>query len=228
MNISEIFFSVQGEGRLAGVPSVFIRTNGCNLRCTWCDTPYTSWHPQGDEIMLGPLLANVRKHWCGHVVITGGEPMLAPELQELCEAIRGIEHHITIETNGTIFKPLACDLMSISPKLANSTPPKKGKGAKFSDHHEELRYQPEVIRQLIGAYDYQLKFVVKEQTDLEEVKQIVDEVGADSGRVLLMPEGTRPKELQQRSQWIVEACKYYRYRFSPRLHVHIWGNKRGV
>jgi 7-carboxy-7-deazaguanine synthase len=228
MNISEVFFSVQGEGRLAGVPSVFIRTNGCNLRCTWCDTPYTSWQPEGEEIMLGPLLANVRRHWCGYVVVTGGEPMLAPELEELCAGLRAIDHHITIETNGTLFKELECDLMSISPKLANSTPPKKGKGAKFSEHHEELRYQPEVLRELIRRYDYQLKFVVKEREDLEEVRNIVSEVEAESGKVMLMPEGTRPRELQERSQWLVDACKQNRYRFSPRLHVHIWGNKRGV
>ena len=154
--------------------------------------------------------------------------MLAPELQELCEAIRGIEHHITIETNGTIFKPLACDLMSISPKLANSTPPKKGKGAKFSDHHEDLRYQPEVIRQLIGAYDYQLKFVVSNEADLAEVERIVADTRADRDRVLLMPEGTTPQAIAAASLWIVEACKRTGFRYSPRLHVHIWGDKRGV
>lgn len=228
MNISEVFYSVQGEGILAGVPSVFIRTNGCNLRCTWCDTPYTSWEPQGEDVMLGTLLATVRREWCGYVVVTGGEPMLAPEIAELCAGLRRIEQHITIETNGTVFKELECDLMSISPKLANSTPPKKGRGLKVADRHEELRYQPGVLRKLIERYPYQLKFVVSAKEDLAEINSIVQEIGADRHRVLLMPEGIRPKELQERSQWLVEACKHFHYRYSPRLHVHIWGNKRGV
>lgn len=228
MNISEIFYSVQGEGMLAGVPSVFIRTNGCNLRCTWCDTPYTSWKPEGEDLLLGPLLANVRRQWCGHVVVTGGEPMLAPEIVELCAALRGIEHHITIETNGTIFKELECDLMSISPKLANSTPPKKGKLLKIAEQHEAVRYRPEVLKQLIGRYAYQLKFVVSRPEDLEEIRQIVAETGADRHRVMLMPEGTRTKDLQEKSEWIIDACKTFHYRYSPRLHVHLWGNKRGV
>ncbi len=228
MNISEVFFSVQGEGILAGTPSVFIRTNGCNLRCTWCDTPYTSWTPQGEDVMLGTLLANVRREWCGHVVVTGGEPMLAPEIVELCEGLRRIEHHITIETNGTVFKELECDLMSVSPKLANSTPPKKGRGLAVAGRHEELRYQPDVLRQLIARYPYQLKFVVSQKEDLAEITSIVKEIGADKHRVLLMPEGTKPSQLREKSEWIVEACKYYHYRYSPRLHVQLWGNKRGV
>lgn len=228
MNIAEVFYSVQGEGILAGVPSVFIRTNGCNLRCTWCDTPYTSWKPEGEDVMLGTLLAKVRKEWCGHVVVTGGEPMLQPDLEELCDGLRRIEHHITIETNGTVFRQVECDLMSISPKLANSTPPKKGKGAKFAQFHEEQRYQPDVLRQLVETYPYQLKFVVSAREDLDEVNEIVKEVGADRRRVLLMPEGTKPKDLRERSEWVVEACKYFQYRYSPRLHVQLWGNKRGV
>ena len=122
MKISEIFYSIQGEGILAGVPSVFIRTTGCNLRCTWCDTPYTSWKPEGYQMMYGPMLTEVRRHWCGHVVLTGGEPMILPEIAELTEKIKAIDQHITIETAGTMYQKVVCDLMSISPKLSNSTP----------------------------------------------------------------------------------------------------------
>ena len=104
MKISEIFYSIQGEGMLAGVPSVFIRTSGCNLRCTWCDTPYTSWKPEGYQMMYGPMLNEIRRHWCGHVVITGGEPMILPDIVELTQKIKEIDQHITIETAGTMYQ----------------------------------------------------------------------------------------------------------------------------
>ena len=116
MKISEIFYSIQGEGILAGVPSVFVRTSGCNLRCTWCDTPYASWKPEGQDVGYGPILANVRRHWSGYVVVTGGEPMIDPDIVELTEKLKTIDHHITVETAGTVFKPVVCDLMSISPR----------------------------------------------------------------------------------------------------------------
>src|SRR5215217_4845811 len=113
MLISEIFYSLQGEGVLTGVPSVFVRTSGCNLRCTWCDTPYTSWAPDGREYSHEEIVAAVRSAACGHVVVTGGEPMIAPGIIELTEELKSAGQHITIETAGTVFKPVACDLMSI-------------------------------------------------------------------------------------------------------------------
>lgn len=227
MRIAEIFYSIQGEGILAGVPSVFVRTSGCNLRCTWCDTPYASWKPESLDVGFGPILANVRRHWCGYVVVTGGEPMIDPEIEILTEKLKGIEHHITIETAGTVFKPVTCDLMSISPKLANSTPHER-EGGRWAAQHERTRYQPDVLRELIARYDYQLKFVVETQDDLAEIREIVGEIGADPKKVLLMPEGTRPDILQDRSRWLVEVCKGLNYRFCPRLHIAIWGDQRGV
>jgi len=121
VRISEIFYSIQGEGRLIGTPSVFIRTSGCNLRCVWCDTPYTSWTPEGEDWTIKEVLREVRKHPARHIVITGGEPLLAAEIQELAAALKRAGAHITIETAATIFKPVACDLVSLSPKIANST-----------------------------------------------------------------------------------------------------------
>src|SRR6187200_2994096 len=121
MKISEIFYSIQGEGKLAGVPSVFVRVSGCNLRCVWCDTPYASWRPDGQDRALDDVLGEALGYGARHVVVTGGEPMIEPEMVALTERLREAGQHITVETAGTVFKPVQCDLMSISPKLANST-----------------------------------------------------------------------------------------------------------
>src|ERR1035437_2514581 len=159
MKIAEIFYSVQGEGVLAGVPSVFVRTSGCNLRCSWCDTPYTSWKPEGEELGLDAIVRRVAAFPAArHVVVTGGEPMIASGIVELSEKFRALGLHITFEAAGTVFAPVACDLMSISPKLANSTP-----DGVFHARHDQLRLQPEILRRLTQEYDYQLKFVVAQE-----------------------------------------------------------------
>jgi 7-carboxy-7-deazaguanine synthase len=224
MRISEIFYSVQGEGILAGVPSVFVRTSGCNLRCSWCDTPYTSWKPEGEEMSIDAIAARVASFPAArHAVITGGEPMIANGVVELSEKLHAAGLHITVETAGTVFAPVACDLMSISPKLANSTP----EGV-FHDRHEQLRLQPAVLRKLTESYDYQLKFVVANECDLAELQTVAALVNAPPEKIVLMPEGTTGNVLSERGVWIAELCKQYGYRFSPRLHVYLWGSKRGV
>ena len=224
MRLSEIFYSVQGEGVLAGVPSVFVRTTGCNLRCSWCDTPYTSWKPEGEEVSLDAIVDRVAAYAAArHVVITGGEPMIANDVVELSERFRARSLHITFETAGTVFAPVACDLMSISPKLANSTP-----DGVFHDRHEQLRLQPEVLRRLTREYDYQLKFVVAREADLAEVQLIVKMLNAPADKVILMPEGISSETLSERGAWIAELCKTNGYRFGPRLHVYLYGNRRGV
>ena len=224
MRIAEIFYSVQGEGSLIGVPSIFVRTSGCNLRCSWCDTPYTSWNPEGEDFTVDEILARADRFPAArHVVLTGGEPMIAPGIVELSRRFRELGLHITIETAGTVFAPVACDLMSISPKLANSTP----EGV-FRAQHERLRLQPDVLRRLISACDYQLKFVVASEDDLPEVTALVSLLNAPSDKVILMPEGIAPDVLERRGAWIAEICKQRGYRFSPRLHIHLYGNKRGV
>ncbi len=228
MKIAELFYSLQGEGSLVGVPSFFIRTSGCNLRCVWCDTPYTSWRPEGLEMSLDQIVAEWRAHPAKHVVVTGGEPMIAPEIVPLTERLRAAGAHITIETAGTVSQPVACDLMSISPKLANSTPPSSGPEGGWASRHERLRIQPGVLADLIGRYEYQLKFVVQNAGDLEEVRALVRQFGAPAGHVILMPEGVTADALRERSLWIAEACKKEGFRFSPRLHVDLYGNQRGV
>jgi 7-carboxy-7-deazaguanine synthase len=223
LKISELFYSIQGEGSLVGVPSFFIRTTGCNLRCAWCDTPYTSWQPEGTELPLDQILNEVRAHPMRHVVVTGGEPMIAPDIIPLTERLQEAGLHITIETAGTVFKPVACDLMSISPKLSNSTP-----SGPFALQHDRLRLQPDVLRELMAWCRYQFKFVLAQPADLNEVRALVRELDVDAADVILMPEGTDRETVRERGVWLAEACKEEGYRFSPRLHVELWGNRRGT
>ena len=227
MKISELFYSVQGEGILSGVPSVFIRTTGCNLRCTWCDTPYTSWDPQGVEMLLEEIVAEIGRFGAEHVVVTGGEPMIAPEIVKLTEALKAIGRHITIETAGTVFQPVVCDLMSISPKLSNSTPTER-EGGLWAAQHDRLRIQPAVLLDLMRNYTYQLKFVVSTPEDLVEIKALVGELRPQKSRVLLMPEGTDVDTLRARARWVAEICKAEGYRFCARLHIELYGNRRGT
>ena len=177
-------------------------------------------------MMLGPVFAQMRKGYPSHAVVTGGEPMIAPEIKLITQRLKDHGYHITIETAGTVYEPVTCDLMSISPKLKNSTPWKREKG-RWADHHERTRYQPEILKQLINEYEHQLKFVVMEPEDLLEVRQIVSDIGAKPSNVMLMPEGTKSKQLAERSKWIAQACLDYKYLFCPRLHIDIWGNERG-
>ena len=228
MRIAEIFYSIQGEGRLLGVPSVFIRTSGCNLRCVWCDTPYTSWKPEGEERSVTEIMAAVAKHPAKHVVVTGGEPLLAPEIEKLTKRLKRNNYHITIETAATIFKPVACDLMSMSPKLSNSTPWKREKG-KFARMHEGRRLNFPVMQQFVDRYDYQLKFVAEKTTDVSEIEAILTKVkNVDRGRVLIMAQGRTKKELRERAPWIVELCKQRGFSYTPRLQIEFWGNRRGT
>jgi len=224
LKIAELFYSIQGEGVLAGVPSVFVRTSGCNLRCEWCDTPYTSWRPEGTEWPLDQIVNEVRAHPARHVVVTGGEPMIAPEIVPLTQRLSDAGLHITIETAGTVFHPVACNLMSISPKLSNSTP----SDPEWARRHDRLRIQLDVLSELMARYEYQLKFVIAQPGDLDEVRALTGSLKVPSDRVVLMPEGTDRELLRERGRWIAEVCKDEGFRYSPRLHVDLWGDTRGV
>ncbi len=227
MKISEIFYSIQGEGSLVGVPSVFVRTSGCNLRCTWCDTPYTSWNPEGQELALDAILEQVASYGASHVVVTGGEPMIAPQIVALTEQLRKAALHITIETAGTVYAPVACDLMSISPKLRNSIPLER-EGGRWAAQHDRLRLQPAILRRLTAEYPFQFKFVVSAPEDLAEIEDLCSQCDVDRSHVVLMPEGIRGDVLHERALWLAEVCKQTGFRFSPRLHVDLWGDRRGV
>lgn len=225
MVINEIFYSLQGEGRLAGMPSVFIRLAGCPLRCRWCDTPYAQNPSAGTKLTKDWILEQIRSYPAKHIVVTGGEPMTQPKLPELLKAIRRAGAHITIETAGILFeKGLPCDLMSISPKLSNSTPANVAHAAS----HEHLRLNVPVIKELLKQYPCQLKFVVDGREDLDEIVRFVEQFpGVNPESVFLMPQATTRQKYMEKSQWIAESCLNTGFSFGPRLQVMLWPGQKG-
>jgi 7-carboxy-7-deazaguanine synthase len=213
---------------LTGTPSVFLRASGCNLRCWYCDTPYASWLPEGEDLSVEEIVARVGEFDARHVVITGGEPMLFAELVPLTVALRKSGRHITIETAGTLYLPVVCDLMSISPKLANSTPPAE-RDARWSRRHEQSRHSPEVIRRLVAEYDYQFKFVVDRPEDGDDVERYLAEFPEiDRDRVMLMPQGTDPAVLAEKAAWLSPYCNEHGLVFCPRRQIEWFGSVRGT
>lgn len=228
MRIAEIYKSQQGEGFLTGTESVFVRASGCNLRCSFCDTPYTSWSPEGDEQSAEEILKQVDQWDVPHVVVTGGEPMLFADLAPLCEGLHNRDKHITIETAGTVYLPIACDLMSISPKLSNSTPSLES-ARDWRARHEKARHAPEVVRRLVDEFDYQVKFVIDTPADCEEVEAYLNSFPEiDRRRVLLMPQGTDVATLERTGEWLAPYCAERGLAFCPRKHVEWFGFVRGT
>lgn len=224
MIIAETFVSLQGEGGLAGTPSFFIRTAGCNLRCAWCDTPYASWQPEGRRRSVAELVAEAARAGLRHVVITGGEPLLQREITALTAALADAGHHLTVETAGTLAPPFVCHLLSVSPKTGNSTP-----SGSWQQRHEQRRRHRQPLRTLLTEHpEYQLKFVVRDAADIPEIEGVLAEVGADRARVLLMPEGRSAAEVAARAPVVAALCLQYGFRYSPRLHLDLFGGGRGV
>lgn len=225
MQVAETFYSLQGEGFLAGVPSVFIRLAGCPLRCRWCDTKYAWDETAGTEQSIGDIVEAVREWPCKFIVITGGEPMINLDLPNLVRKLNASGKHITIETAGIAFIPdMPCDLMSISPKLSNSTPT----DPKPAAMHEDSRLDVAVLQELTGNYKYQLKFVVDWRGDLPEIQQTIEQIGSvDSEKVMLMPQAASRDELLAKSPMVAELCKRTGFAFCQRLQVLLWNNQRG-
>lgn len=227
MRVAEIYQSRQGEGALTGTSSVFVRASGCNLRCWFCDTPYASWRPEGKDLSVPEIVSRVADFDAKHVVLTGGEPMLFAELLPLCDQLAERDFHITIETAGTLFLPVVCDLMSISPKLSNSAPaPSTGK---WYERHERSRIVPDVLQRLMDDYPYQLKFVMEHPQDCEEVLAFLDGFrGIKRDAVWLMPQARTPEEQRRVAEWLEPYCERHEFRYCPRLQLEWYGPVRGT
>lgn len=243
MNISELFYSIQGEGKRSGYPSFFIRTNLCNLRCKFpggnlCDTPYTSWEFENKdnlgELKIHDILFVYKNYFPCDIVITGGEPTIQQkELNLLCSEIKKLnqEIFITLETNGTFIDDYVnnVDLVSISPKLISSIP----LGSEFAVSHDKHRLNYKVLKSYHklhteGKIDIQWKFVVTGADDIQEIKELQEEIGFNNKDVFLMPEGISPEDLNANRLMVVELCKQHHFNYTDRLHIIIWGSKRGV
>lgn len=223
MLIAEVFESIQGEGPFAGTPSLFVRTSGCNLRCSFCDTPYTSWKPEGTEYDWEEIATLVASGSVPHVVLTGGEPMLPADIEPLSKACGALGRVVTVETAGTVYRDMHCDLMCISPKMSNSTPD----DPKWKLRHEETRTNFDAVRQLMANYDSHFKFVIDTPSDIEEVLEYVSNVEAAAENVWLMPQATTRKELSAKVDWVEKLAGQHGLRFSSRLHIQEFGNVRG-
>lgn len=238
--VNEVFYSLQGEGRLAGVPSVFVRTSGCNLRCWFCDSYHTSWEPTHAWLSVDEILDDVRSHEAAdHVVVTGGEPMIHEETVPLLESLEDEGYHTTVETNGTIYRDAPIDLASISPKLASSTPtserdPTPDGDGEWADRHERRRIDLDALSRLVAAYESQLKFVVTGRDDVAEIEALLADLRAAASTsipdadVLLMPEGVTREELDEKRIDVAELALEHGYRYTPRLHVDLWNDAPGT
>lgn len=235
LRIVEQFNSIQGEGALVGVPSRFIRVSGCNLRCSWCDTPESSWEPTGSRIDLQTLVQGCTPG-PRHVVLTGGEPLIFGETVPLIAALRAQGHHLTIETAGTRWlEGLEWDLLSLSPKLAHSTP--WDKSPSLAQRHEDARFPVGILQRYLQRGAWQLKFVVRAdredqmQTDLQEIEEALDQLAIESTQrhqVYLMPECIDPATLGAAYLRLAPECVSRGFSLGQRLHIQLWGHCPGT
>ncbi|MDQ3021377.1 MAG: 7-carboxy-7-deazaguanine synthase QueE [Bacteroidota bacterium] len=243
MKISELFYSIQGEGKRIGSPSFFIRTNYCNLRCKFssgnlCDTAYTSWFPDDEknlgEVEINFIIDEYKKVNCLDTVISGGEPTIyLHELETLCRELKKTNKNIfiTVESNGTAVGDFVkyVDLMSISPKLKSSVP----YNTEYEKMHEKARINLESLRKYNSfknedTIDIQWKFVFTSVNDIAEIKILQKEIGFKDEDVYLMPEGITQEDLVSNRLSTIEACKKYNFNYTDRIHILVWGNKRGT
>lgn len=232
-----VFHTVQGEGKFVGVPAIFVRLSACNLRCEWsngdgtftkCDTPYSSHEPEKNIKTIKETVEEVLKHPAKHVVITGGEPFLQVNVTMLIDALVGMGKHITVETNGTMFRPSKAQFYSVSPKLATSC---HHLSENFESHHTKRLNLPVLAE--IAKHPHQMKFVVNSKHDIEEIRGLIKMVAAMNGgydctNVYIMPQGTTVEQLDKNLPMLIEAAKENMWNVADRFHIRVWGSKRGV
>lgn len=247
LRISETFASRQGEGLLTGVPSFFIRTSGCNLRCWFCDTPYASWNPEGGRATVHNLVEDARRaqlpdteDTCdtdaavGHVVLTGGEPLIMAGIADLAIALRAAGLHVTIETAGTVDIEVSCDLLSLSPKLSGSAPeqgpgPPLRDGSRWGELHQQRRMPIPTMRRLIDrAPAVQVKFVVDSPSEFDEIQEVIGNLGVAAADVWIMPQGITVEQLDTASVWLRPWAAAAGYRYCDRMQIRWYGNRRGT
>ena len=214
--MAEVFTSIQGEGPSVGTPSTFVRLQGCTIGCAWCDTKY-SWKAEGGvETTLDALIAQVVEARVHNVVVTGGEPLEHPAFAALVAALGGLGHRIEVETAGTREPPpVRVDQWNVSLKLAHS------------GVAESVRLRAAAIARFRDAGAW-FKFVVSEEADVDEVLAIQRAHAIPSARIVLMPLGMQRAEQEARMPNVIDWCRRHGFRFSPRLHILVWGPKRGV
>ena len=227
MLVSEIFYSIQGEGVTVGKPSVFLRLATCNLHCIWCDTPYT-WDWKRYDFQKEVVFVSkddVRDKILGYesrrLVVTGGEPLLQQNvLVRLLRDLKPNGFYIEVETNGTL-QPISSlirivDQWNVSPKLENS-------GNSQNNREEVACYR--LFRSLPKSF---FKYVIQRPEDVREVDRLVTTYQLRQEQVILMPEGVERDVISKRGVWLESLCRERGYNFSSRLHIKLWGNLRGV
>ena len=241
--LGETYTCLQGEGKYMGMPHILIRVTGCRLRCqfsnSFCDTPYASWKPEKGKFNIFDIIGVYDDNpQIKHTMITGGGPTIHPKLlQELCKIGKDYGHTITIETEGSEFVQTVGDLISLSPKLSNSTP-RPGTWMPFANRevtesdkkkHEKWRCNYEAMKQLIDNHpDYQLKPVISTLAELGEVKDLQKILDIPNDKVWLMPEGLTEEQIKTRRVWLMELCTELGYNYAERLHIIAYGDRRGV
>ncbi|MFF4777458.1 7-carboxy-7-deazaguanine synthase QueE [Microtetraspora fusca] len=227
--VSEVFGpTVQGEGPSLGVVASFVRLSGCNLACAWCDAAYT-WdadrfdlRQELQRVPVAEILTTVESHRAGMVVITGGEPLLHQKQHGwdlLLDGLAAMGRRIEVETNGTV-RPtrrsvLMVDAFNVSPKLGHS------------HLFEAKRINPLALREFNASGKAVFKVVCRTADDVDEVASLTVDHDIPSRLVWIMPEGRSASVLADVSRRIIDRALHYRFNFTPRLHIHLWGDERG-
>lgn len=226
--ISETFVSRQGEGQWTGEESFFIRTSGCNLRCWFCDTPYASWRPESHRQSVHEMVALAVDANVTHAVVTGGEPLVQPAIGRLLEQLSEVGMKTTLETAGTIDREVAVDLLSLSPKLRHSGPDPL-RHPRWSERHDRRRLPIETMRNLIRrAKQHQVKFVVSDRSQMNEIVSVVQKLRIEPERVYLMPEAVTVRQLDAAAEWLRPLADAHRFRYADRMQIRWYGNRRGT